>query len=301
MKKLLFALFLFPIITFAQTATTTPATTTPPAILQNIIDTDRRPEIVVTKEGVMTLRNVKITQIVGTTLFTRLIWENMFLRLTVKTNTNTKFFRRYGEPTNRAELAEGDYLNIDGALESGGDSFSMLAGNVADLAVLKEMSEFHGNVGAVMPDANAFTVFTTKYGPVRVSTASSTIIKGSLTIQVSGLYVGDKILSVSGEYNHSDNSLVATAISVYVDLKQFKPRNYEATLTTINSPTSLTVKSEGGSYSVVLAGDTVLKNKARKVVPFKRFVEGDSLIIYGATSESATTTITAEVIRNLSL
>lgn len=301
MKKLLLIVLFLPVSVFAHNGEVHTATSTPLAILQNIVDTDGRPEIIVTKDGAMTLRNVKIMQIAGTTLFTRLNWESMYLRLTIKTNKDTKFYRRFGEATTLKELTVGDYLNVDGILEAGGDSFSMNAKNVVDLAVLKEQSEFWGNVGAVDSAQNAFTLYSTKYGPIRVNVGSAPITKGSLTIVTPALSAGDKILSVSGEYNHADKTLLATAVNVYIDLKPFKPRNYTATLTTIDSSTSLTVKSEGKSYTVMLTDATMIKNKARNTAPLKRFVEGDELVVYGATSESAPTTIVAEVIRNLSL
>jgi len=299
MKKFLLLVLLLPTFVLAQ-ATSTPAIRELP-ILQNIVDTDRRPEIVVTKDGDATLRNLKIVQIAGTTLFTRVSWDNMFLRLTVKTNQKTKFFRRYGEPTTRAELKEGDYLNIDGVLEPGGSAFTLIASNVVDLAVLKETSAFSGSVTTVLSDQNAFMLRTKRYGDVRVNVGTTTINKGTLSVSTAWLQPGDIVLSATGEYNHADKTLAATAIRVFVNLSQFKGRNYTGTLIAIQNPTSLVLQSEGKQYTVLLSTATVFKNKVRNVMPLKRFVEGDNVILYGATSESATTTITAEIVRNLSL
>ncbi|MFA6006245.1 MAG: DUF5666 domain-containing protein [Candidatus Paceibacterota bacterium] len=298
MKKLLLVLLTVPSFAFAQVDTTTP---TQISILQNIVGTDRRPEITVTRDGAMTLRNVKIAQFAGTTFFARLVWGDMFLRVTIKTNGDTKFYRRYGEATTLKELKEGDYLNIDGTLEANGNTFTMAARNVVDLMVLKETSAFSGNIGAVMADQNAFTLYSTKYGPVRVNVGSAPIYKGTLTITTPWLQAGDKVISVSGEYNHADNSLAATAVNVFIDLKQFEPRNYSGKILSITNQSKIRAVLDRKEYDVVLDGNTKLLNKNRSTISFKRFVEGDEIRLYGATSEAATTTITAEVIRNLSL
>ena len=63
----------------------------------------------------------------------------------------------------------------------------------------------------------------------------------------------------------------------------------------------ITVTLGGKDYDIKLDNKTVLLNVKRNTLSLKRFVAGDDIKLYGATSESAPMTITAEVVRNLSL
>lgn len=294
MKKYFLLVFLFPLFVTAETMAQ-------PAVLQNIVDTDFRPEIIVNKEGKVSLRNLKITQIAGTTLFTRLVWGDMFLRLTVKTNDKTKYYRRYGESTTLKELNVDDYLNIEGTLEAGGSSFNVVAKDIADLTVLKQANSLNGNIGKITDD-KTFVLYSPNYGPVTVKLMQGAeITKGSLKVALSGLKAGERVLSASGEYNHADKTLSATAVTVYIDTKQFEPRNYDGKIIEIVNDTLIKAKVEGKDYDIKLDSKTILLNVKRNSLSLKRFVAGDDIKLYGATSESAPTTIEAEVVRNLSL
>src|SRR3989344_3232701 len=70
------------------------------------------------KDGVTSDSEVRVVQLAGRTFFTRLYWGLAFVRVTVKTNANTKFYRGTGELTNLSEIAEGDFLDITGELEA---------------------------------------------------------------------------------------------------------------------------------------------------------------------------------------
>jgi len=301
MKKYLFASSIVLLITTGQVAMAATASTTP-NVLQNIVNADERAEIVINKDGLVTLRNLKISQLAGTTLFTKLYWGDMFLRLTIKTNDKTKIYRRYGEPTTLKELNVDDYLNVDGSLEASGNSFNVIAKEIADLTVLKQTgTTLSGNIGKITDD-KTFVLFSPNYGPVTVKMSSgASIIKGTLNTPLSSLKAGEKVMSASGEYNHADKTLSAAAVTVYIDLKQFEPKNYEGKIAEVVSDSLMKVRVAGKDYDLKIDEKTSFLNKSRNSISFKRFVAGDDIKFYGATSESAPTTIVAEVVRNLSL
>lgn len=296
MKRIILILaFLVPAFAYSQTVVV-------PDFIKSINDADRRAEMTVTKEGTVTLKNAKIMQFAGTTMYTRMIWGDLFLRVTVKTTPTTEVYRRYGEKTALAELKENDTLYIDGTLETGGNSFSVLATRIVDLDILKEAYSFTGIITGVNPALHSFVLRTKSAGDITIQThASTSMQQGSRAISTAWLKSGDKVLSVVGEYNHATKTLTASRAVIHVDLEQFKPKNYAGTLLSVTSSELFKVRIGNKVYDVALTPQTKLLNKKKNTALIKRFVEGDELVLYGATSENATTTITAEIIRNLSL
>jgi len=273
-----------------------------PAILHNIIDNDSRPEINISRDGLTTVRNAKVMQIAGTVLYTRLTWGDTFLRLTVKTTVDTAIYRRLGEKTTFSEISVGDYLNVEGQIELGGNSLGLYADNIVNIDVLKESTKLSGGVGALI-DGHSFTLYSTQYGAVTVTVHPGTrIVKGNLSIALSELKKSDSILSAYGEYDHASKALLSDKIEVYVDMTQFAPRNYtEGKINKIMDGSKMRVTLEGRDYGLNLSDDTVYLNRARNTISGQRFLVGDSIRVYGATSEETPDVIDVEVIRNLDL
>jgi len=145
---------------------------------------------------------------------------------------------------------------------------------------------------------------TTKNGAVTILVGTTTQIKkGSRAIEMSLVKKGDTVTDVVGIYDHNTKSIDANVMIIYINKKIFVSRNFEGTLKTISvgSPTTLIFNTEGKDYTVVLSDKTEIFNKNRKVVPLKRYLEGDTIRLYGAIREAEEPIIDAELIRNISL
>ena len=266
-------------------------------------------EVHIAQDGKASISSAKVMQIAGGTLFTRLYWGDAFVRLTVKTNTKTKFFRGTNEVTTIAEVGEGNLLDISGELESGTDSLSLVATSIKNSSVQKEQATFSGKVTAVDLSARAFTLETKKSGIITVNvSANTTFIKGSRTVDIGHVQVGDTITKTSGEYDIPTKVLTVTQapVVIYINLAQFKPQTFVGTIADMSAatstPASLKIMINKISYTVNLNNKTEVMNKARKSVGLNRFVAGDAVRLYGAIRQSDDPFIDdVEVLRNMSL
>ena len=117
-------------------------------------------EVSITKDGKAVVSGIKVMQLAGQTLFARLYWGDAFVRLTIKTNGSTKFFRAMGESTNLSEIAVNDILNVEGELESGGNTLVVVTKNVTNVSIEKERVIMSGKVIGVNFVNNNFTIET---------------------------------------------------------------------------------------------------------------------------------------------
>jgi hypothetical protein len=87
-------------------------------------------------------------------------------------------------------------------------------------------------------------------------------------------------------------------------MKTFNARNFEGKLKSVNNsgelPT-LVVSTEGKDYRVFLKKPLIILNKAKNPVSIKRYLEGDTVRVYGAIREAEEPIIDAEVVRNVDL
>ena len=276
----------------------------------NVLDFDiksPKPEIHIDQTGKVSILGAKIIQFAGSTIYTRVIWDNSYIRLLVKTNAaTTKIARKYGETIRVANMAVGDYLSIDGVLESGADSLSVISSNIVDLSDQTQQNNFSGTVSAIDSSLTSFTMNSDAFGAIKVALNSSTqITLGSRTIDANHLKVGNKISSVSGTYNYADKSLAAQKIVVYIDMNIFKPKNFSGVLKTAPGktlPTTMTVTIGSADYLVNLPAGTQVINNKRKTTSLSRFLEGDKVFLYGHLRESDEPIIDdVEIVRDANL
>lgn len=266
--------------------------------------TQANSEISVNVEGNAVMKNVKVAQVAGATFYTRLIWGTSFVRLVVKTTPATKIYRKYGEIATVSEVKLNDFINITGELETGSDSLTIIADQITDLSILTKASTFSGTVSSIDSSAQNFVMKRKSGDSVTVSVTSATITKGSLTIGLDQIKVGDSITNVSGVYDYGTNTIKADKIIVYIDKAIFLSQNYQGTLRIINQtmPPTFVVTVGSTDYTIKTSSQTQFLNKNKENVALKRFVEGDTVRIYGAREEVIPyTTIDAEVVRNLNL
>jgi hypothetical protein len=258
-------------------------------------------EVNITKDGAANVSSVKVMQIFGSTLATRLYWGDAFVRLTVKTSNKTGFFRGTGETTTIKEIAEGDFLDVTGMLEPGSSALTIIASSVKNSSVQKKQTTFSGKVVSVDLVNRRFGLDVLKVGTVTVNISTTTqFVKGNRILDLEHVKVGDTITKTSGDYDLNTKTLVAQSVLTYVDLTYYSAQNFEGKLESV-SATSIKVLFNGVSYTVNMTNKTVLLNKNRNAVLLSRFVVGDTIRIFGAIQEIDEPVINAEIIRNTSL
>ncbi|TSC70087.1 MAG: hypothetical protein CEO12_584 [Parcubacteria group bacterium Gr01-1014_46] len=261
-------------------------------------------EVHITKDGLATITDTKVMQIAGGTFFTRMYWGDSYVRLTIKTNSNTKFFRGTGEPTTLSEISVGDMLDVSGEL-GGSDVLTLTAVSVKNSSVQKKQTVFSGKVQSIDLNSKSFVLDDKKVGSVTVVATSTTrFIKGNRTLDLAHIVVGDFITKVAGDYNITTKTVVADSVITYVDPNYYKPKNFQGILKEINLisvPMSVKVSIDGKLFMVKLANNTSILNKARLPVSLGRFVLEDVVRLYGAIREIDEPIIDAEILRNISL
>lgn len=262
-------------------------------------------EVHITKDGKASFSGAKVMQLAGGTIFARLYWGEAYVRFTIKTNSKTKFLRATNEETTLAEISLGDWLDVSGLLESGGDTLSVNAETVKNSSVQKEQTETSGKVISVDLPARKFTLNSPKLGIIIVNTGTSTqFIKGTRTLDLEHIVVGDTITKISGEYDFNTKTLTAGSVVTYVNLNNYKLKNFEGVLQSVTGtslPTSVKVKIGDISYTVNLSVNASVMSKNRKPANLNRFISGDTVRLYGAIREVDEPVIDATILRNMSL
>lgn len=260
-------------------------------------------EIHVSKDGTVLMENVKVVQIAGTSFFGRVTWDGPFIRLTVRTSPTTRVMRLDGDLISVSEIRVGDLLNVKGKLVPGTDNLAISADAVKDISLRQQERVFSGTVSELNTGASGFTLKTSA-GDVVVHTDVQTIIgKGTLTIPLGSIAVGDRITNVVGTYDPATNSIQATNVVVYVDLALFKERNYQGALVGAPDASARTLRMniKGKVYRVELTPDADILDAKRRKANLARFIEGDTVRVWGSIQESDTSLIRASVVRNVDL
>lgn len=262
-------------------------------------------EIHVTKDGKASVSAIKVMQIAGSTFYVRLYWGDAFVRMTIKTNSTTKFLRATDEPTTIKEVREGDILDVVGELQSGTDTLTLTASSIKNSSVQKEQTTFSGIVTAVDFPLRTFTLNSKERGAIIIKTATSTqFSKGTRMLDLEHVRVGDHITKTAGDYDIPSKTLSAQSVTTYVDLALFKPRLFVGTLA--ETPTSVEVASikvaaNGALFTVFINDKTTILRNNRAATTLQRFVLGDTIRLYGTRREVDEPIIDAEVIRNTNL
>ncbi len=247
---------------------------------------------------------VKVVQIVGNTFYVRYNVGSTFIRVVIKTDKNTKIFRRYGDEIRSNQIGEGNILYVEGALENSSDNLILLATKIINLTNQKEIAGFKGTITGNASSAGNFILTTSNGENITLNIGTTTQIKkGTRILSPSALQVGDKVIDTTGTYDHATKSLESVVVVVYTDMKKYAPRNFEGVLKEVStgSPQTLTFAVEGTDYKVTLPGKADILSKNRKPVSIQRFVIGDNIRVFGKIREVDEHIIDAEVIRNMSL
>ncbi len=265
------------------------------------------PEIHVFKDGKVSAQGVKVLQIAGNTLFARFIWENAFLRLTIKTDSNTKLTRRLGGALSFSDITAGDWLVIEGNLEQGADSFSIKATSIKDISIFTEDEvRVSGTITETIGGGSTLKAQTNEKGLIEINNDGNTVItKGSLTMRPVDIRAGDTLVYAKGVYDTSKKILKSRTVEVYINKTTFLPRNFKGTLKEVRGaslPTTLIISAEGKDYTVKLSSKTAILRANRSSALLARFVVGDTIRFWGnITEEDLNVVDNVEIIRNINL
>ena len=256
------------------------------------------------RDGNISVRQAKIMQISGNSFYARYYVGLAFIRILIKTDRATDVRRRFGDRILIGQIEVGDIINLEGKIENGADSLSIVASKLVNFSNQKEISSFKGMIIGKGSRDGSFMVLTDNQSQIQINTGTSTQIrKGSRIIPPELVRNGDRVTDTVGTFDHTTKNLEANVLIIHADMSLYHPRNLEGTLKTISpsSPATLVLNTEGKDYTVILSDKTEILNKARKTVSIKRYLEGDTIRVYGAIREAEEPIIDIEVVRNVSL
>lgn len=262
-------------------------------------------ELHIKPDGTLIATNVLVKQKAGGNYFCRMAWgNNGYARLVIVTNDATTVVKAHGEKASRFDIQEGDTINIEGMLSGIDGSLSIMATKITDFSLLKESKSLSGTVVSTNAASASFVLSNKSFGNTIVFISSTTTIqKGARTISLAEMAAGDKIISVSGTYDHSGNTLTATSVEVRQDQSIFTARNFQGVLKSVTStvlPATITVTVGGGTdYTVYLPANAAILNKAKTATSLSRFVIGDTVRFYGSIRKTNFVEVDAEVVRDI--
>ncbi len=258
-------------------------------------------EVSITKDGAVSMTNVKVMQIFGSTLATRLYWDDAFIRLTIKTDNKTIFLRGTGEATTLSEIAEGDVLDITGTIDPGNSALAVSASMVKNSSVQKKQTSTSGKVSGIDISSSSFALETKKYGTIHVvATTTTKFLKGSRVLDIGHLKISDTISQTSGDYDLNTKTLIPQTVTIYIDPNFYKPQNFKGKFQEI-SGNNIKVVIGGVLYLINITDKTGVLSNNKKSTSLSRFVAGDNIILHGTIREVDNPIIDADTVRNMNL
>lgn len=264
-------------------------------------------EIHVNDDGNVVVKGARIEQIAGTTIYAKVYWGEIFLRMTIRTTPGTDISKKTGTALRVADLKAGDFISFEGQFYSGSSAFDVMARKITNWSDQIERQEFSGVIADIPSNAagtSTTLVLRTKNNtlvPVIVN-ADTQITKGTLTIRFNELKKGDTVTSAFGPYDALTKTLTASAIKIYMSKEVLAPRNYEGKLKVYSPEQNIFfVDINGIEYQARMKTKSSILKANRQSADPKRFLAGDKVRFYGAPREGEMTTVDAEVIRNLQM
>ncbi len=259
----------------------------------------------VSEKGDVKIKNAVVFYIVSNTVFARTNWDNAYIRWTIRTDGNTKVIKRFDGVATLADIKVGHILELEGKLASGSEAMDLKATFIKDLSLENEDGSFSGTVSNVNNDGRNFTLKTKYNKNISVNVSSdATIKKGNITILSSKIKNGDVVLRLTGLYHQPSETIQAKTLEIYQDRAVFAPRNFQGKLKSLSAntlPSVATVTIGSVNYTFNLNEKTQVLNNKKANTKLNRFVEGDTVRLYGSLKEGIDNTADAEIIRNLDL
>lgn len=260
--------------------------------------------LAISEKGEVKIKNAVIFQIAGSTLFARTYWQDTFIRWTIRTSKSTEVIKRFGGSARISDVAVGHVVNIDGILLSGTEALNLDTVVIRDFNLENENNTFSGRITQIGSSGNVVMVTPEGNNVTLNFDSGATIKKGAIYLQPNQINTGDKVISVSGSYNAVTKVMEASNVELYQDQSVFTPQNFQGTLKNLSGttlPVTFTLTVNGTDYRIYLPETVTIMRKDRSSSDLKRFVEGDTVRVYGAIRKTDLKTIDAEVLRNLNL
>ena len=262
-------------------------------------------DIRITPEGKVSIKKAKVFQVAGRNFYTRVYWDNVFLRVTVVTNEKTKITKNYGEGATVEDIKEGHLLDIEGAFPSSSDSFIITADSIKDISLEKEKLTTSGTVLSVKGEADEFIMKTGKGNTITVTTSGASIKRGIISINGGELKAGERVTNAEGVYDYANDILAAANVQIYQDKSAFVPHNFKGKIKGISGsafPATIVVGLTKKDYTVIIRDKTKLLNTRGGSIGLSRFLVGDTVRFYGAVRQDDLSIVdSVEIFRNLSL
>ncbi len=241
----------------------------------------------------------------GSTLYVRTYWGDAYIRWVIRSSNKTEFIKMFGGLSNISDLKVGHIINVQGMMVSGVDTLNVDASVIRDLSLENEDGTFSGKIISVDQASGSFSLISSEGKFIKVKVSSDTTIKkGAIYINISKLAVADRILSVIGSYHQPSETVNASQISVYQDSSVFIPRNFQGKLKALSGvslPANFTLVVASKEYNVVMSDKVEVLSVKRQPAKLQRFLEGDTVRVYGKIRETDLNTIDAEIVRDLDL
>ena len=260
-------------------------------------------ELHITANGTFSAKNVVVMQKSGTSnLFTRVNWPKSFVRVTILSHDDTVVVKEHGEASTNSDIREGDTIDVDGTLSPGDGTLVINATHIVDHRLLQQSQSLSGIVIGADGGAGSFVLSNKAFGTTTIMVPGGvTIQKGARTIAVGDLQKGDSILSVSGIYDYSTQTLTANAVSVYQDPSIFVSRNFEGVLKSVSGttlPATLTVAAASTTYTVYLPANAPVMKANRAATSLARYQMGDTVRFFGTIRKTNLNEIDAVLMRD---
>lgn len=255
------------------------------------------------ESGATVLEGARITQITGSTIFAAQYWGMLPVRWIIRTDAKTLFKHRFGNPIVLTQLSIGDFISAEGDFNGSSDSLGINAKSIKDWSVSTEGSTFTGTIVSAPDATGSFILQIGDGSTVFVKPrATSTVLRGIVSIAPAAIVLGDRVLETTGVYNYLDRSLSADSVKIFQDKQKFAARNFEGKLMRLDGttlPTIAAVTVRDKEYTVYLPEKTLVLRKDKSKTTLKRFVVGDTVRFYGAIREAEWSVVDAEVVRTL--
>jgi hypothetical protein len=263
-------------------------------------------EIRITQDGTFSAKNVVVMQKSesGSVFFSRVVWGEIFLRITVVAapgGTQAHITKNNGGAAAYADIKVGDLLEVEGTLSPGADTLLINATKIRDLSLNVEGKTIRGTIKTITSTSNTFTLNDKNLGAITV-VAPQDIQKGARTISLSELAVGDNVLSASGSYDYTSKTFTALSMEVYQSKSVFVSKNFQGILKSISGtalPVTAVVTVDTQDYTVYFSAAATVMSKSKAATSLGRYTVGDTVRFWGSIRPTNLQEIDASLIRNL--
>jgi hypothetical protein len=257
-------------------------------------------EFSVRNNGAAKLSGLKVTSISGSTLVGEAAFTTGKLNVTVTTDSNTKFFRRFESAASLSQLSVGDYITVSGTLSVSGNAFTLAAKTVQDNSIqFRTGTTFNGSVTSVT-SSSTFVLASKDQGALVVTTNGATkIYLNNALVTGSQVVVGSNV-TVTGLFNNAARTVLADTVHIKSNAMTQKTI-FEGTLKSVSSttvPASVTVTISGKDMTVNVPVGISIVNARYLPTTLSTFKAGDKVRIYGMVNATNNLVIDASILRD---